>query len=110
VLAVLVAAAGGTAASKEPDTARRPPSVAIVAGADATPAALAAASARAHREGATHVVVRRAGGLLDAEGEATALAAEGYDVVVAAGGQGRTAVGQAAASELAGGTRWVTAP
>jgi hypothetical protein len=56
---------------------------------------------------ATQTTVVRAGGPLEAQAQATALAASGYDVVVGVGDAGRAAVGQAESANVGDGTRWV---
>jgi hypothetical protein len=98
--AALVAGCAGTAVSREPSRAGPPaPRVAVVAGADASATAIADAVQHA-------ATVRRVGGLPEAQAQAAALAAEGYDVVVGLGAQARAAVNQAAAAEVGAGTRW----
>jgi outer membrane murein-binding lipoprotein Lpp len=110
LLVVILAGCAGTAISDEsstpsPITTTR---AAVLATADATTAQVAAAARHAREAGARRVVVRRTGGLYEAQAQAAALGAEGYDEVIAVGAQARTAVGQAASSELGDGTRWTT--
>jgi type IV pilus biogenesis protein CpaD/CtpE len=102
LVAGLLAGCAGTAASRESAVATAtPPRVAVLAGADATATAIADATS-----GATPREVRRVGGLLEAQAQAAALAAEGYDLVIAIGPQARSAVAQAEAAEVGAGTRW----
>jgi hypothetical protein len=105
VAGLLLAGCATTASSQERATAGTPatPRVALLAGADATPAAVSRAT-----RGVRPLVVRRAGGLLEAEAQAAALAAQGYDRVIAVGPQARAAVGQARGAELGARTRWST--
>jgi basic membrane lipoprotein Med (substrate-binding protein (PBP1-ABC) superfamily) len=105
LLALVLAGCAGTAVSHDAPAPAAAPRVAILAGADASAADVAAAAARAG-DGA---VVRRAGGTLDAQAQAARLAAEGYDTVVGVGPQARAAVGQAASGEVGADTRWQTA-
>jgi hypothetical protein len=109
-LLALIAAAGtaGTALSDESSTPSHTNRAAILASGDATAAQLSQATARARRDGARIVVVRHAGGQWEAQAQAAALGAQHFDQVVGVGADARTAVGQAAASELGGGTRWTT--
>jgi len=95
------------AGSPAPPPREAPPRIAVLATVG-TPApevrrALLAVDAPA---GATVV---RAAGALDAQAQAAALAARGFDVVAGAGDAGRAAVGLAAGAEVGDGTRWVTA-
>lgn len=105
-IAAALAVSAGSALSKSPDPSTTAPRTAVLAGADASATDIADATAVAYRDGATRIVVRDTGGLLEAEAEAAALAAEGYDAVIPAGNQARTAIGQAAASELRGAAGW----
>jgi hypothetical protein len=105
LVAVLLAGCAGAAASQEPVNTSAPQHTAVLAGADAPAAAVAAASR--HADGT--VTVRRADGTFDAQAQATRLAAEGYDTVVGVGAQARAAVTQAAAGEVGNGTDWQTA-
>jgi hypothetical protein len=105
LLAVVLAGCAGAAASQERVAASIPQRTAVLAGADAPSAAVAAASQRA----AGIVTIRRANGTLDAQAQATRLAAEGYDAVIGVGAQARAAVSQAAAGEVGDGTSWQTA-
>ena len=105
LVAGLLAGGAGTAVSRErPATAPTPARVAVLAGADASPTAVADAAG-----GATPREVRRVGGLLEAQAQAAALAAEGYDLVIGVGPQARSAIGQAEAAEVGAGTRWSAA-
>jgi hypothetical protein len=105
---VVLALAGcaGAAASQERVDVSAPQRTAVLAGADAPPTAVTAASQ--HVDGT--VTIRRADGTFDAQAQAARLAAEGYDTVVGVGAQARAAVAQAAAGEVGDGTRWQTAP
>jgi hypothetical protein len=105
LLAVVLAGSAGVAASQDRVDASGPQRTAILAGGDATPAAITAASHGTTRP----VTVRRAAGTLDAQAQATRLAAEGYDTVIGVGAQARAAVAQAAAGEVGDGTDWQTA-
>jgi hypothetical protein len=108
LLAVIVAGSAATAFSDESSTPSPPARAAVLASADATPAQIARATAQARRAGAEVVVVRRAGGQWEAQAQAATLGAQHFDAVVGVGADARTAVGQAASSELSGGTRWTT--
>jgi len=105
LLALVLAGCAGAAASQAPAGAGAPSRTAVLAGADAPGAAVSAAAAR----GGDAVVVRHADGTLDAQAQATRLAAEGFDTIVGVGAQARAAVAQAAAGEVGDGTRWRTA-
>jgi hypothetical protein len=105
LLALVLAGCAGAAASQQPLDRPAPQRTAVLAGADAPPSAVAAATRRA----AGPVVVRHADGTFDAQAQATRLAAEGYDTIVGVGAQARAAVAQAAAGEVGDGTRWQTA-
>jgi hypothetical protein len=105
LLALVLAGCAGAAASQGPVGPAAPQRTAILAGADAPASAVTAASRRT----AGSVTVRHAGGTLDAQAQATRLAAEGYGTVVGVGAQARAAVTQAAAGEVGAGTRWQTA-
>jgi hypothetical protein len=100
---VLAGCAGAAASSQEPVDASAPQRTAVLAGSDAPSAAVTSASQRA---GA--LTVRQADGTLDAQAQATRLAAEGYDTVIGVGAQARAAVAQAAAGEVGDGTTWQT--
>jgi hypothetical protein len=109
LLALIAAGAiAGTAVSDESSTPSHTTRAAILASSDATPAQIAQATARARRDGAQVVVVRRAGGPWEAQARAAALGSQGFDAVVGVGADARTAVGQAASSELTPATRWAT--
>ena len=102
LIAALLAGCAGTASSRESGARRAgPPRVAVLAGDDATATAIADATS-----GATPREVRRVGGLLEAQAQAAALAAEGYDVVIGVGPQARGAIAQTQAAEVGAGTRW----
>jgi hypothetical protein len=105
-IAAVLAVSAGAALSQDPRPAPTPPRTAVLAGADATATDIADATALAYRDGATQILVRNTGGLLEAEAQAAVLAAQGFDRVVPAGAQARTAVGQATASELSGTSAW----
>jgi len=104
--ATILALGAGAALSKGPRPATAPPRAAVLAGGDATETEIADATTAAYDAGATHIAVRRTGGLPEAQAQAAALAAQGYDVVEAAGPQARAAIGQAASSELPGAHAW----
>lgn len=105
-IAAVLALSVGSALSKGPDPVAGPPRAAVLAGGDASASDLAHATAVAYHEGATQIAVRSTGGLQEAQAQAAALAAQGYDVVVPAGAQARAALGQAAASELPAARGW----
>jgi hypothetical protein len=105
LLALVLAGCAGAAASEGPADASAPQRTAVLAGADAPPAAVTTAS----RQAAGSVVVRRADGTLDAQAQATRLAAEGFGTIIGVGAQARAAVTQAASAEVGDGTRWETA-
>jgi hypothetical protein len=107
LLAVVLAGCAGAAASQERVDASTPQRTAILAGSDAPATAITAASQRS--AGAGTVAVRRADGTLDAQAQATRLAAEGYDTVIGVGAAARAAVTQAAAGEVGHGTDWQAA-
>lgn len=95
-LAALVLAGCATAgASQQQGSASAPARTAILAD---TGAAVPA----------TDATVRRAPNTLDAQAQATRLAAEGYTTVIAIGPSSRAAVAQAAANEVGAGTTWRT--
>jgi hypothetical protein len=105
LLALVLAGCAGAAASSQERVDASPPRTAVLAGADAAPAAVTAVSQRA--TGAA--TIRRADGTLDAQAQATRLAAEGYDTVIGVGAQARAAVTQAAAGEVGDDMHWQTA-
>jgi hypothetical protein len=105
-IAAVLAVSAGSALSQSPSPATSPSRVAVLAGADASASDIASATTTAYRRGATDIVLRGTGGLQEAQAQAAALAAEGYDLVVPAGPQARSAVGQAASSELPGAAGW----
>ena len=101
LVALVLAGCAGTAASQDRATPPAPDRTAILAGADASPSAIAAAS------GAPGTIVHHTSGPLDTQAQATRLAAEGYDTIVAVGPSARAAVAQAAGAEVgAEGTQW----
>jgi hypothetical protein len=103
VVAALLAGCAGSAASRErPATAAHPSRVAIIAGPDVSATQLADALTPAARH-----EVRRVGGQLEAQAQAAALAAEGYETVIGLGAQARGAVAQAREAEVGAGTRWL---
>ncbi len=79
-----------------------PPRTAVLAGADAPSAAVTAVIAARRRR--RHRPPRR--GILDAQAQATRLAAEGYEAAIGVGAQARAAVSQAAAGEVGDDTDW----
>jgi hypothetical protein len=95
LVALVLAGCAGTAASQDRATDPTPARTVVLAGADAAPSAIGAATGRAG-----DATVRRASGTLDAQAQATRLAAEGYDTIVAVGAEARAAVAQAASSEV----------
>ncbi len=107
LVAVVLAASAGAVAASSPERieASPPPRTAVLAGTDAPSATVTAASQRATGT----VTIRHAAGALDAQAQATRLAAEGYDTVIGVGAQARAAVAQAAAGEVGDGTDWRTA-
>lgn len=102
-LAALVLAGCATSAASQTGTTSTPPTrTAILAGSDAAPAAVAAATT----PGTT---VRRTHGALDAQAQATRLAAEGYTTIHAVGAEARAAVSLASAAEVGtASTTWTT--
>lgn len=93
-LAALVLAGCATSAASQPGTATTPPArTAILAGADASETAIAAAAT----PGTT---IRRARGTLDAQAQATRLSAEGFTTIHAVGAEARAAVAQASSAEV----------
>jgi hypothetical protein len=103
---VLAGCATAGAAQHDTDDAHgAQPRVAVLAGSDATRADVAAAT----RSAGAAVELRPARGTLDAQAQATRLAAEGYDTVVGVGAQARAAVSQADAAEVGAGTHWQSA-
>jgi hypothetical protein len=90
LVALVLAGCAGTAASQDRAIDPTPARTAVLAGADAAIGAAAGATA----------TVRHASGTLDAQAQATRLAAEGYDTIVAVGAEARAAVAQAAGGEV----------
>jgi hypothetical protein len=105
-IAAVLAVSAGNALSKDPTPTPTAARTAVLVGADASASDIAEATTTAYRNGATSIVVRTTGGLQEAQAQAVSLAAQGYDRVVPAGPQARSAVGQAASSELPGATAW----
>jgi hypothetical protein len=107
LVALVLAACAGTAVSQDRVADPAPARTAILAGSDASAAAIGAASAHA----GTATVIRHASGPLDAQAQATRLAAEGYDTIVGVGADARAAVSQAASAEVgAAGVTWRAQP
>jgi hypothetical protein len=103
---VLGGSAAATALSQDHRPSTDPTRTAVLAGPDASPTQLS----RATRGAPGHTIeLRRVGGPYEAQAAAAALAAEGFDTVVAVGADARGAVGQADAGEVGDGTRWRTA-
>jgi hypothetical protein len=71
--------------------------------------AVSAARAQAGSPAAATTVVR-AGGTLDAQSQAAALATGDFAVVAGVGDGGRAAVGQAASAQIGGETDWLAVP
>ena len=105
LLAVVLAGCAGAAASSSQERVDASQRTAVLAGGDAAPSAITAVSHRATGP----VTVRHADGTLDAQAQATRLAAEGYDTVIGVGPEARAAVVQAAAGEVGDDTDWQTA-
>jgi hypothetical protein len=100
------------AGDAEPHTTEAP-RIAVLAtvGTPAPEIARAVSDARARADSSTAVTtVVRAGGALDAQSQATALATGGYAVVAGVGGPGRAAVGQAESAQIGGDTHWLAVP
>jgi hypothetical protein len=98
------------AGDAEPHTTTAP-RIAVLAtiGTPAPDIARAVSEARAQAGSPTAATtVVRAGGTLDAQSQATALATGDYTVVAGVGDEGRAAVGQAASAQIGGATHWVT--
>ncbi|HWI71380.1 MAG TPA: hypothetical protein VNT55_05465 [Baekduia sp.] len=96
LLALVLAGCAGTAASQDRASDPGPARTAILAGSDAPAAALTAAATDA---GAA-AEIRHASGPFDTQAQATRLAAEGYDTIIAVGASARAAVSQASAAEI----------
>jgi hypothetical protein len=104
-------ATGALAAGDAGPQKESPPRIAVLATVG-TPApdvvrALAAAREAAGGQAASATVVR-AGGALEAQAQAAALAADGFGVVAGVGDAGRSAVGQAESAAVGDGTSWVS--
>ena len=100
-------ATGALAAGDAAPPTTKDPRIAVLATVG-TPAPDVSRAISAIQGGAAQAKVIRAGGPLDAQAEAVALAAAGYDVIVGVGDAGRAAVGQAESAGVGDGTRWVT--
>ena len=103
-------ASGALAAGDAGPHATKAPRIAVIAtvGTPATEIERATAAARdAAGDPDAHPVVRRAGGAMDAQAQATALAADDYTVVVGVGDEGRAAIGQAESAQIGADTHWV---
>jgi hypothetical protein len=96
VAAFTAAVAVAVAAPNPATTAPHPARIAVLADSTAT-----AAQIRAAERGAVSAVIRRVDALPQAQGEVAALAARGYDTIVAAGPLARAAVGEADSAGLA---------
>jgi hypothetical protein len=109
-LAAGLATGALAAQDAEPHTTKAP-RIAVIATVGTPTAdidrAVAAAREAAGAPGA-RTTVRRAGGGLDAQAEAAALAAQDYTVVAGVGDEGRAAVGQAQSAQVGPETRWVS--
>ncbi|WP_445148575.1 hypothetical protein [Baekduia sp. Peel2402] len=93
-LVALVLAGCATSAASQQDTSTTALTrTAVLAGTDAVPSAIAAAAGPG-------VTVRHSRGSLDAQAQATRLAAEGFTTIHAIGAEARTAVAQAASAEV----------
>jgi hypothetical protein len=107
-LAAGLATGAFAAGDAEPPTTQAP-SIAVLAtvGTPAPEVERALAAAREAAGGHETSTVLRAGGQLDAQAQAAALAARGYAVVAGLGAAGRAAVGQASSAGIGDDTRWV---
>jgi hypothetical protein len=103
-------ATGALAAGDAAPPTTKAPRIAVLAtvGTPAPDLARAISAVQSDTGGVAPATVVRTGGLLDAQAQAVALAAEGYDVVAGVGDAGRAAIGQAESADLGDGTRWVT--
>ncbi len=108
-LATGLATGALAAPGAEPHTTEAP-RIAVIAtvGTPATGIGRAVAAAR-NAAGApvAQIVVRRAGGGLDAQAQAAALAADHYDVIAGVGDEARAAIGQAESAQIGADTHWV---
>ena len=101
-------ATGALAAGDAAPPTTKAPRIAVLATVGTPAPDLARAiSAVQDDAGAAPATIVRTGGLLDAQAQAAALAAEGYDVVAGVGDAGRAAIGQAESADIGDGTRWV---
>lgn len=105
LVALVLAGCAGTAVSQD-RVAAPAARTAILAGSDAPAAAVTTAAAQA----GPSAEIRHASGPLDAQAQATRLAAEGYDTIVGVGADARAAVAQAASAEVGAGTTWRATP
>lgn len=96
LLALVLAGCAGTAVSQDRAPDVGPTRTAILAGTDAPASAVTAAADAT----AGPTIIRRATGPFDTQAQATRLAAEGYDTIVAVGAAARAAVAQADAAEV----------
>jgi hypothetical protein len=104
VAAVLLAGGATAAVAATQDavtTTTHAPKVAVLAGSDAAASQVGAIAPM-------HATVVTTGGALETQAQATKLAAEGYDTVIAVGAQARAAIAQAQAGEVGADTRWLT--
>jgi hypothetical protein len=104
-------ATGALAAGDAGPQTEEAPRIAVLATtATPTPDILRALAAAREAAGgaAAQATVVRAGGTLEAQAQATALAADGYGVVAGVGDAGRSAVGQAESAAVGDGTSWVS--
>ena len=113
VLAVLTAglATGALAAGDAEPPTTKDSRIAVLAtvGTPAPEVDRAISAARATAGGrATETTVVRAGGVFDAQAQAAALAAAGYDVIAGVGDAGRAAIGQAEGAYVGPGINWVS--
>jgi hypothetical protein len=96
LLALVLAGCAGTAISQDRASDPGPTRTAILAGTDASASAITVAADAT----AGPTIIRRAAGPFDTQAQATRLAAEGYDTIVAVGASARAAVAQADAAEV----------
>jgi hypothetical protein len=103
-------ATGALAAGDAEPPTKKDPRIAVLAtvGTPAPEVDRAITAAQAEAGGrSTHTTVVRAGGVLDAQAQAAALAAEGYVVIAGVGDAGRAAIGQADGADVRPGVHWV---
>jgi hypothetical protein len=105
-VAAMLLAGGATAAvaatQDQAATIAQTPKVAVLAGSDTAASEIGAIAP-------LHATVVTTGGGLEAQAQATRLAAEGYDTVIAVGPQARAAIAQAQAGEVGAHTTWKNA-